>query len=137
MTNILIILIVAFAFSLIGFLLGKGKQREQSFKETKRAIEGQRATIKGKVAENITPLLPDFEKQFPNLNIADARFIGEPIDYLFFEGMSKGKINKILFLEVKSGKRPHLNEHENSLRAVIDDAERRGANIGWREYDAN
>ncbi len=86
MTNALIVLIVALAFLLIGFLWGKGKQREESFKETKRAIEGQRATIKGKVAENVTPLLPDFEKQFPNLNITDARFIGEPIDYLFSRG---------------------------------------------------
>jgi predicted Holliday junction resolvase-like endonuclease len=135
MTNALIILIVALAFLLIGFLWGKGKQREESFKETKRAIEGQRATIKGKVAENVTPLLPDFEKQFPNLNIADARFIGEPIDYLFFEGMSEGKINKVLFLEVKSGKRPRLNDHENSLKEVIDDAEKKGANVGWREYN--
>ena len=135
MTNVLIVLIVALAFLLIGFLWGKGKQREESFKETKRALEGQRATIKGKVAENVTPLLPDFEKQFPNLNIADARFIGEPIDYLFFEGMSEGKINKVLFLEVKSGKRPRLNDHENSLKEVIDDAEKKGANVGWREYN--
>ncbi len=49
--------------------------------------------------------------------------------------MSEGKINKVLFLEVKSGKRPRLNDHEDSLKAVVDDAEKRGANIGWREYD--
>jgi predicted Holliday junction resolvase-like endonuclease len=134
MINALIVLIVALAFLLVGFLLGKGKQREESFRETKRAIEGQRASIKGKVAENISPLLPDFQEQFPSLNIADARFIGEPIDYLFFEGMSEGKINKVLFLEVKSGKHPRFNDHENSLKAVVDDAEKRGANIGWREY---
>jgi predicted Holliday junction resolvase-like endonuclease len=105
--------------------------------DTKRTLEGSRATIKGKVAENVTPLLPDFQEQFPSLNIADARFIGEPIDYLFFEGMSEGKINKIFFLEVKSSKRPRFNEHESSLRAVIDAAEKKGANVGWREYNVS
>jgi predicted Holliday junction resolvase-like endonuclease len=134
MLNLFIILIVAIAFLIIGFLWGKGKQKEVSIKETQRALEGQRTSIKGKVAENMAPLLPDFKEQFPGLNIADARFIGEPIDYIFFEGMSEGKINKILFLEVKSGKYPRLNEHEISLKKVVDEAEEKGANVGWREY---
>jgi len=129
------VVVVALAFLFIGFLWGKGKARERYIKETQKTLESSRASIKGKVAENITPLLPDFQKQFPNLNIADARFIGQPIDYLFFEGMSEGKINKVLFLEVKSGKHPRLNEHEISLKKVIYDAEEKGANVGWREYN--
>jgi predicted Holliday junction resolvase-like endonuclease len=135
MENVLIVIIIAGAFLLVGFLWGSKKAKSQALIDTKRTLEGSRATIKGKVTENITPLLPDFQQQFPSLNIADARFIGEPIDYLFFEGMSEGKINKVLFLEVKSSKRPRFNEHESSLKAVIDDAEKKGANVGWREYD--
>jgi len=135
MGNLLTIIVVAVAFLLIGFLWGKEKAHGRFLKETEKTLEGSRASIKGKVAENISPLLPSFQEEFPNLNIADARFIGEPVDYLFFEGMSEGKISKILFLEVKSGKRPRLNDHENSLKSVVDDAEKRGANIGWREYD--
>ena len=134
MEDNLVIIVIAVTFLLIGFLWGKNKQREESFKETDRALQGQRASIKGKVAEHIAPLLPSFEEQFPSLNIADARFVGEPIDYVFFEGMSQGRIEKVLFLEVKSGRHPRLNGHEESLRAVIKDAERKGANVGWREY---
>jgi predicted Holliday junction resolvase-like endonuclease len=134
MENLLTIAFIAVAFLFLGFLLGKGNQRKESVKEIKKALEGQRVGIKGKVAENIAPLLPDFQQQFPDLNIADARFIGEPIDYLFFEGMSEGRINKITFLEVKSGKHPRLNDHENSLKEVVRDAESKGAGLEWHVY---
>jgi hypothetical protein len=133
--NILSTVIVALAFLLVGFLWGREKAKLQSLKDTQKALGFSRAIIKGKVSENIVPLLPDFEKQFPALNLADARFIGEPIDYLFFEGMNGKNITKVLFLEVKSGKIRQLNDNENSLKRVIQDAENRGANIGWREYN--
>jgi len=108
-------------------------QREAEV-DRKKTLQGSRAGIKGKVSENLALLVPEFQKQHPDLNLSEARFIGEPIDYLFFEGMDDKNITKLVFLEVKSGKRPHLNEDEVSLRNVIEDAKSKGANVDWKEY---
>jgi predicted Holliday junction resolvase-like endonuclease len=43
--------------------------------------------LKGKIAEQIAPLLPGFLVKY---NPADTRFIGSPIDYLIIRNMSKG-----------------------------------------------
>ncbi|RLG14079.1 MAG: Holliday junction resolvase [Candidatus Nanohalarchaeota archaeon] len=62
------------------------------------AIEKSRAVLGGKFSEQIAPYLPDFK-----YNPLDARFIGAPIDFIIFDGLSEGDLRKIVFLEVKSG----------------------------------
>ncbi|MDE1852729.1 MAG: hypothetical protein KGI38_03155 [Thaumarchaeota archaeon] len=68
------------------------------------AVDTSRAVLKGKIAEQLAPLLPGFLEKY---NPADARFIGSPIDYLIFRGMSKGKDSvdeiEIVLLDVKTG----------------------------------
>ena len=68
------------------------------------AVDTSRAVLKGKIAEQIAPLLPGFPAKY---NPADARFIGSPIDYLIFRNMSKGKDSEdpieIVLLDVKTG----------------------------------
>ena len=68
------------------------------------AVDTSRAVLKGKIAEQIAPLLPGFLAKY---NPADARFIGSPIDYLIFRNMSKGKDSddpiEIILLDVKTG----------------------------------
>jgi predicted Holliday junction resolvase-like endonuclease len=68
------------------------------------ALDTSRAVLKGKIAEQIAPLLPGF---LANYNPADARFIGSPIDYLIFNNMSKGNDSDdqidIVLLDVKTG----------------------------------
>lgn len=112
----------------------KEELEKEAEADRKKTLQGSWAGIKGKISENLALLLPEFQKQHPDLNISKARFIGEPIDYLFFEGMDDKNITKLVFLEVKSGKRPHLNEDEVSLRRVIEDAKNKGANLDWKEY---
>ncbi|MBN1487489.1 MAG: endonuclease [Anaerolineae bacterium] len=71
-----------------------------------------RAILKGKMAEQIAPLLPGFE-YWP----ADARFLGDPIDYVVFNGYSNVKDNaagdnddetdenlEVVFLDIKNGR---------------------------------
>lgn len=68
------------------------------------AVDTSRAVLKGKIAEQIAPLLPGFLAKY---NPADARFIGSPIDYLIFRNMSKGTDSDgaidIVLLDVKTG----------------------------------
>ena len=72
--------------------------------ESADAVDTSRAVLKGKIAEQIAPLLPDFLAKY---NPADARFIGSPIDYLIFRNMSKGNDSgnpiEIVLLDVKTG----------------------------------
>ena len=69
----------------------------------KDAVNRSRSTLKGKIAEQLAPVLPEFL-----FNPADARFIGSPVDYIIFDGLTevsderKASI-KIVFMDVKKG----------------------------------
>jgi predicted Holliday junction resolvase-like endonuclease len=69
----------------------------------KDSVTRSRSTLKGRIAEQMAPLLPSF-KYLP----ADARFIGSPVDYIIFEGLSEvadehGSTIRIVFMDVKHG----------------------------------
>ena len=68
------------------------------------AVDTSRAVLKGKIVEQMAPLLPGFLAKY---NAADARIIGSPIDYLIFKNMSKGKDSddpiEIVLLDIKTG----------------------------------
>ncbi len=80
--------------------------RDRSLADARReSVEKSRSTLKGRIAEQLAPLLPGFA-YLP----ADARFIGDPIDYLVFNGYtavrdeaSGGDGLEIVLLEVKQG----------------------------------
>jgi len=69
----------------------------------KDSVNRSRSTLKGKIAEQMAPVLPEF-----SFNPADARFIGSPVDYIIFDGMTdvaddrSGSI-RIVFMDVKKG----------------------------------
>ena len=84
-------------------------------------LDGSRAVIKGKVAEQFLPILPAF-KYMPS----DARFIGDPIDYVIFNGYTELKDNRgdrnnleIILVDVKTGK-ASLTQHQ---KAILDAAQ--------------
>ncbi|HLI46164.1 MAG TPA: Holliday junction resolvase-like protein [Geobacterales bacterium] len=129
MLEILIGIIVSFfAGIVIGYILLREivkrefsvelKERIEQEKEKikKETLERSRSTLKGKISEQLAPLLPGFE-----YNASDARFIGTPIDYIIFDGYSNleggDKIN-IIFLEVKSGK-SRTNKAEEAVRDAV------------------
>lgn len=81
----------------------------------KDAVKRSKAVINGQVAEQIAPFLPDFPA-----NPSDARFIGKPVDFIVFSGLSENeKIDEILFVEVKSGK-SLLSEREKEVKKAIE-----------------
>jgi predicted Holliday junction resolvase-like endonuclease len=83
------------------------------------AVDTSRAVLKGKIAEQIAPLLPGFLAKY---NAADARFIGSPIDYLIFRNMSKGDDTEdpvdIVLLDIKTGK-AGLNGIQKKIEAAV------------------
>jgi predicted Holliday junction resolvase-like endonuclease len=69
----------------------------------KDSIYRSRSTLKGRIAEQMAPVLPDFR-----FNPADARFIGSPVDYIIFDGLTRVADEKedeiqIVFMDVKKG----------------------------------
>lgn len=85
------------------------------------ALEKSRSTLKGRIAEQMTPLLPEF---IANYEPADARFIGSPIDYIIFKNMTKnGNGNdepiEVVLMEVKTGSSP-LTKRENQIKKAIE-----------------
>jgi len=69
----------------------------------KDSVNRARSTLKGKIAEQMAPVLPEFQ-----FNPADARFIGSPVDYIIFDGLTevadeKSREIRIVFMDVKKG----------------------------------
>ena len=74
-----------------------------------------RAVLSGNFSEQLAPYLPDFD-----YNPSDCRFIGKPVDFIVFNGLSDGKLKDITFLEIKSGD-SKLNNNQKDLKRVVDE----------------
>ncbi len=114
----------------IGLIIGKAKSKKKVKKllesERKDALNRSRSVIKGQVAEQIAPFLPNFPA-----NSSEVRFIGKPLDFVSFNGMSQGKIEDISFIEVKTGT-SELSPIEKSLKEAV-----RLGKIKYVEYRIN
>ena len=87
------------------------RAREQSVRQS-------RSGLLGNAAEQIAPMVPSFCERF---SPSDARFLGGPIDYIIFDGMHRGEVERVIFLEVKSGASSALNKNEREVRRAIDE----------------
>jgi predicted Holliday junction resolvase-like endonuclease len=96
-------------------------KQEKVFRQD--AVKRSRNTLMGRLWETVAPYLPKF-KYSPS----DMRFIGSPIDYIIFRGMNKKKIDKVVFLEIKSGD-SKLTEQEERLKATI-----KAGKVSWEEF---
>jgi len=103
---------------------------ENAEKISKDAIKRSLSAILGKVGEELTPLL-----MFKKLGIEpkDFRHIGTPIDYVAFKGLSNGKVEEILFIEVKTGNSPSLSDREKEVRKAVDEKRVRFVMINLKE----
>jgi len=79
------------------------------------AVKKSEAVTRGKVTEHLIPYFPDFE-----YNPKDARFLGTPVDFIVFDGLSEGEMKKVVFIEVKSGKTDTLSKREKLVRECVD-----------------
>ncbi len=87
--------------------------------EVKTALDKQRNVIKGQLSEQIYPLSKDC-----NWCASEMVFLGNPVDYLVFKGMSsvmageKKEIDEILIVDVKAGT-AGLSTHQRRIRDAV------------------
>ncbi|MCL2844321.1 MAG: hypothetical protein FWE23_02575 [Chitinivibrionia bacterium] len=122
----IIVIALLVAVAVFVFKIGNWRGRKQEIEsEIKKRINSQRATIKGQVSEQIAPLLPNFP-----YDISECRFMGKPIDFIVFKGISDNNISEIVFVEVKSGKNKTLNQNEKTLRDAV-----KNKKVKWVQYN--
>ena len=71
----------------------------------KRSVNTSRAVLKGKMAEQMAPIMPEFQ-YLPS----DAKFLGDPVDYVVFDGYTdlldgQGRAEdiEVVLIDIKSG----------------------------------
>ena len=63
------------------------QERDRDLADARRdSVQKSRSTLKGQIAEQLAPLLPGF-RYLP----ADARFLGDPVDYVVFSGYTAAR----------------------------------------------
>lgn len=75
----------------------------------------------------MAPLLPEFP--FP---LADARFIGNPIDFVVFDGYTRAKDENavridIVLVEIKKGKKSRLSREEMLIKKAVEEGR-----VSWK-----
>lgn len=93
-------------------------------------IKRSRAALKGRVGEQLAPILPMFEYA-----PSDARFIGSPVDYVIFEGHSKDDIKEVIFVDVKTGEFARLSPKQRDLKRLIEEGNVRWETIRLEEFE--
>lgn len=78
------------------------------------AVTRSRNVVLGHVNEKIAPLLPDFPYHYK-----DLVFLGKGIDYIVFDWLSHGNLEKIIFLEIKTNSST-LNRNESMIKQCIE-----------------
>ncbi|MCD6371884.1 MAG: hypothetical protein J7L39_04170 [Candidatus Aenigmarchaeota archaeon] len=91
------------------------KIREDAIKRSSRILSG-------KIVEQILPV----SKEFP-FNPHDVRWLGEPVDFIIFDGYSEKSINNVIFCEVKTGS-SKLSKVQDSLKRAI-----KNKKVKWME----
>jgi predicted Holliday junction resolvase-like endonuclease len=77
--------------------------------------------LRGRITEQLAPLLPDF-----GFDPADARFIGNPVDFVVFDGYeevrlgTRQRLRGIAFIDIKTG-RATLTTIERRIKLAIEE----------------
>ena len=119
---VLVGVVVAIAAALIGYLWFQIWKARYTRVVRDDAVTRSQAVTAGKIYEQLVPFLPGFE-----FNPKDARFLGSPVDFVIFDGLSEGEVRRVVFVEVKSG-RAQLNVRERGVRNIV-----RSGLVEWAE----
>ena len=87
------------------------------------AVRRSLAVTGGKVHEQLVPHLPGFA-----FDPRDARFLGAPVDYVVFDGLAGGRVEQVVFLEVKTGGGA-LSSRERQIREAVE-----AGRVVWVEW---
>ena len=86
-------------------------------------MKKSRGVLAGQFAEQLAPYLPGFR-----WSPSEVRFLGKPIDFVVFRGLDEGRVDEVVFVEVKSGAST-LSTPERRLRDAI-----KKRRVRWVEY---
>ena len=92
--------------------------------------ERQRVGIKGKVTEAFAPFLPNFPYKS-----SECKFIGDPIDFVAFEGLDERDVKGVHFVEVKEGS-SKLSKHQKQIKELIDDLDSKRITFNEFRFDS-
>lgn len=81
------------------------EHQQQLAQAQKRSVNTSRAVLKGKMAEQLAPMMPNFH-YLPS----DAKFLGDPVDYVIFDGYTdfrdgdgRAEDIEVVLMDIKSG----------------------------------
>jgi len=99
------------------------------FKESEKIIKtksvsSSRRSLVGKFIERFIPFLNKLPYE-----PSDMHFLGQPVDYIVFQGLHEDKVDKVIFVEVKTGK-SKLTQREKSLKETIEKKR-----VDWKEIN--
>ncbi|MCA9485897.1 MAG: hypothetical protein KC506_03575 [Nanoarchaeota archaeon] len=107
-------------------LKSKLEWKSQLSRLRREIAEKQRVGIKGRLSETFAPFLEGFP-----FKPSECKFIGDPIDYLVFEGLDERDVKGIHLVEVKSGN-AKLSKHQKQIKDLMDSLDSK--NITFREF---
>jgi len=107
------------------------EELKRLFKESEKIIRAKsvsssRRSLVGKFIERFIPFLRNTPYQ-----PSDMHFLGQPVDYIVFQGLHEDKIERVIFVEVKTGD-SKLTKREKSLKEAID--KRR---VSWKQINVD
>lgn len=122
---VLLFLLVYLATGIIiGLMIQRLRDQSLIRREREDAVRRSRAVLAGLSGEQLAPLLPGFPCE-----AGDVRFVGKPVDYVAFPGMTEGKeIKEVVFIEVKTGS-AGLSRREKEIKAAV-----KAGRVRWAEY---
>ncbi len=118
MSNQVIFVIIILLLGWLCYKLGQ-YSKERQWKERVEKLrlqiaDKQRAGIKGRVTEMFAPYLQGFPYK-----ASECKFIGDPIDYVVFEGLDQRQITGVHFVDVKADS-SELKPHQRQIKEIID-----------------
>ena len=120
----IVLIIIAF---FLGVKIGKLIVSKHLTTEIKRAredaVKRSRAVLNGQLSEQFAAFFPGFPA-----DPTEIRFVGKPVDFVAFPGLSTGTVDEVLFVEVKTGNAA-LSKVERSLRDAVEKK-----NVRYTEY---
>jgi len=105
------------------------EELKRLFKESEKVIRlksvsSSRRSLVGKFIERFVPFL----KKIP-FEPSDMHFLGSPVDYIVFEGLHEDNVQKVTFVEIKTGE-SKLTKREKSLKETVERKK-----VYWKEIN--
>jgi predicted Holliday junction resolvase-like endonuclease len=110
------------------------EKREKGIRED--AIKRSTSVRVGKEIERLVPFFAEFQ-----YNPRDIRWLGDPVDFVIFNGYSEAKdvgdlnkLNEIVICEIKTGK-SRASKYERRIKELIEDRRIKWDEFRVEEYD--